>query len=424
MNIQLKKLTVSLFFITLLVCGYRVAAAADQAPNPELQMDDTNQAQPDGVSPEVESAQQESNPTQEYSRAKVIDIVDTQEQTALGTTQFYQKLKVKFTSGKEKGKETEIEFKDVADKFTNRKLQKGDTVVVVKVQDGEQVDYQVIDQYRIPSVIILLVVLLILAFLIARIKGLLTFVGFAVVLFMVLKVLLPQVLAGHPALLIALGVALVAAVVMHYASRGFSRHASLAVLSTIVTTIIVGLITYGLLAASKIFGVPSEESVYAQTFFEGVINLKGLMLSGIMLTIVGVISYVSYAQTKTVINRLADLAEKNFKTIFMTGLKNGADRTAALLAILFLFYLGINVSLFLLFSVGTNQPAWILLNSEYVIGEIIYMSMGILALLLTVPIATAIAAFVYGRPVKVAAPSGATAENTPDTSTPPVNTNS
>ncbi len=407
MNIQYKKLILSLVLTSIMILGSRTALAQEQAPSPQAT---EGQQTPDmeGFEPEVEAAQDESAPTQEYSRAEIVDILDSQEQSALGTTQFFQKLKVKFLSGAEKGKEAEIEYRDVADKFSNRKLQKGATVVVVKVQDGDQTEYQVIDQYRIPAVVILLVVLLILALLIARVKGVLTVVGFALVVALVLKFLLPQILAGHSAMLFALLAALIASAVMLYASRGFSKQVTLSFISTAVTVVITGLLTYAVMAMAKIFGVPTEESVYAQSFFEGAINLKGLTFSGILLTLVGMISYASYTQTKTVLNRLGELSELNFKNLFMTGLKHGADRSAALLAVLFLFYLGVSISLFLLFSVGTSQPAWILINSEFVIGQIVYMVMGGIALLLAVPIASAVAAYYYGHPAKETPPVVAT----------------
>lgn len=49
--------------------------------------------------------------------------------------------------------------------------------------------------------------------------------------------------------------------------------------------------------------------------------------------------------------------------------------------------------MFLLFSLGQDQPLWVTLNSEFIAEEVIRTLVGSVALILAVPITTALAAY-------------------------------
>lgn len=359
--------------------------AADQAMPSEEGM----------VLPEFDQ-QETAVPQQEYSRARVTEVVSDDEQTLLGTTQFTQKLKVKFTSGSEKDKEQEIEYKDVVDGSSNRKLKVGDTVVVAKVTVGENVQYDIIDRYRTPQVAIMVALFVVLVLLLVRLRGVFVIAGLGVVILALWKLLVPQLLANHNPLFITVAVAVVLAVVITYLSHGISKRSSLALSSAVITLIIAGALTTLFVWLTKLFGLASEETVYIQNFYEGVINLKGLLLSGIILATLGVIVDIASSQTKF-IQETAATEENTSKHLYRAGMKHGRERITSLINTLFLVYAGLSLPLFLLFSVKGSQPSWILFNSEFITEEIVRTIVGSISLLLALPIATCIASYYYGK---------------------------
>ena len=50
-----------------------------------------------------------------------------------------------------------------------------------------------------------------------------------------------------------------------------------------------------------------------------------------------------------------------------------------------------------LFSIQSNQPLWLTLNSNFIAEELVRTLVGSLALMLAVPITTALAAYWYSR---------------------------
>ena len=75
----------------------------------------------------------------------------------------------------------------------------------------------------------------------------------------------------------------------------------------------------------------------------------------------------------------------------------GREHITSLVNTLVLAYAGASLPLFLLFYLN-RQPLWVVLNSEYLIEEIIRSLVGSLALILAVPISTFIAAKYYKKP--------------------------
>jgi uncharacterized membrane protein len=70
----------------------------------------------------------------------------------------------------------------------------------------------------------------------------------------------------------------------------------------------------------------------------------------------------------------------------------GQEHIAALINTLVLAYAGASLPLFLLFALDRGQPLWVTINSEFVAEEIVRALVGSLALILAVPITTALAA--------------------------------
>lgn len=118
------------------------------------------------------------------------------------------------------------------------------------------------------------------------------------------------------------------------------------------------------------------------------INLKGLLLGGIVIGALGVLDDITTGQT-AVINELISANKKLNKTeLFKRGLVVGREHIASLVNTLFLAYASVSLPLLLLFSQSSDTPLWVAVNSEFIAEEIVRTLVGSSTLILAVPIST------------------------------------
>jgi uncharacterized membrane protein len=149
-------------------------------------------------------------------------------------------------------------------------------------------------------------------------------------------------------------------------------------------------------AVTSLSGAGTEEAVYLQLSYLPELNLAGLLLGGIIIGTLGVLDDVTTAQVAAVeeislANRSLSVAE-----LYKRGLSVGREHIAALVNTLVLAYAGAAFPLFLLFALPDHPPLWVILNGENIIEEVVRALVGGSSLMLAVPIATALAAAVFG----------------------------
>ena len=122
------------------------------------------------------------------------------------------------------------------------------------------------------------------------------------------------------------------------------------------------------------------------------VSVKGLMLCGFIIGALGVLNDVAISQAST-INELADLdPQASPARLFLGAMKVGRDHIASMVYTLVLTYTGASLPLLLLLSVS-ERPLVQILTSDVVATEMLRSGIGALALTLTVPITTVIAAY-------------------------------
>ena len=352
------------------------------------------------VSPDIEQADEVANfrPTQDYFLAKVTAITKEESRDFAGQKQQVQSVRARFTSGKDKGKEVVL-----ADHIVLRKEQKvsvGETVVVIKQQGYEQELFYIADKYRLYPFIFILGLFLVLGVVFARSKGIMAVAGLLLSLLILVKFVVPQILAGNNPVLIGLIGAVVIAVLSLYVAHGFNRRITIALGATLITLVLASLLAWLFVSLAKLSGLGSEEAAFLQLSPAGDLNLKGLLLAGIIIGVLGVLDDVTTSQVATVDEIRRANPSLSFHELYSRGLSVGREHIASLINTLVLAYAGASFPLFLLFSLNTQQPLWAVLNSEFVAEEVVRTLVGSTALILAVPIATFLAAhFLSGSPV-------------------------
>lgn len=122
------------------------------------------------------------------------------------------------------------------------------------------------------------------------------------------------------------------------------------------------------------------------------IQIRGLLLGGIIIGTLGVLDDLSISQSAAIQElRRADpgLAWRAF---FRRGMNIGRDHIAATVNTLVLAYVGASLPLLLLFLLS-DQPVVHLISRELVAEEIVRTLVGSLGLITAVPLSTALAAW-------------------------------
>ena len=343
-------------------------------------------AVPETVEPEL------TTPEQFYT-AEVLDVYKKDVEVGPEVTQNIEVAKLKILNGPEKGKEVEAESITSAETSNFPKIEKGETVVLGKIIQPDGEFYYVADKYRLPPLIYILVGFFLFAVAFGRLKGFTSMLGLAFSILVLSNFIIPNLLAGQNTLLIILTGSFVIALVSIYLAHGISRRTTIALISTFITLgLAAGLATL-LVMAGKLFGLGTEEAFYLQALQGTQINLKGLLLGGIIIGTLGVLDDVTTSQVAAVAEIKRADPSLTHKELYKRGLKVGHEHIAALINTLALAYAGASLPLFLLFSLNKTQPLWVIINSEFVAEEIVRTLVGSIALILAVPIATSLAAY-------------------------------
>jgi uncharacterized membrane protein len=330
-------------------------------------------------------------PTEEFMRAKVTRIIDEREDVSFGIRRTAQHVVLRITSGDEKGKDVTMENGILGDR-ADMTLTAGETVIVKRVAYDGKSTYLITEKYRLPAILSLMVFFLVLTVLLGGIMGLRSIVGLFFSILVLALYVVPQIAAGSNPLVVSLVGSFVIACIALYLAHGFNRRTSVALLSTLVTLSIAVVLAVVFVHVGKLFGMGSEESMFLQTGVSAGINLRGLLLGGIIIGCLGVLDDITTAQTAAVDEIRKANPSLGQRELMQAGLSVGGEHIASLINTLALAYAGASLPLLLLFQTNETYPLWITFNSEFIAEEIVRTLVGSSTLLFAVPISTFFAA--------------------------------
>lgn len=328
-----------------------------------------------------------------FFTATVLSTEDRPEQERGGETSVTQSVRLRLTSGKEAGKEVDVE-NTVLNGREDMRLEAGDAVAVDRqTKTDGTVDYVLAGRYRLPAMLWLTLVFVALCVLVGGLTGLTSLAGLAVSVAILVLFVVPRILAGGDPLAVCLIGTFGIACTSLYLAHGFNKRTSVALLSTAVTLAFSGAIAVLSVSASRLFGMGSEESLFLQSgLFQGV-DLRGLLLGGIIIGCLGVLDDVTTAQTAAIDEISKANPALTATQLRAAGKSVGKEHIASLINTLALAYAGASLPMLLLLNAQDAYPLWMTVNSELFAEEIIRTLVGSAALLIAVPVSTWSAAF-------------------------------
>lgn len=326
----------------------------------------------------------------EFFRAEVLDIDIVESES--GVTGPLLRVQASIISDERRGETIQVEDIIVGAGVSEGDIEDGDTIIVVRSAgaEGEAV-YYFADHFRLPAIIMILGLFIIVAIVFAKKQAVFALGGLGVSILVLMQFMLPQIAEGRSPLMIGIITAAVISVVTLYMAHGYNTRTHLALSGILATLLIAVLLSVVFVYLAQLVGYGSEEVYYLQLRFSDTVDFRGLLLAGIIIGTLGVLDDVATALVATVAEISSANPELPASELYKRGLNVGREHIASLINTLVLAYAGTALPLLLLFTVDT-QPLWVKLNGQLLSEEIVRTIVGSIALILAVPITTAIAA--------------------------------
>jgi uncharacterized membrane protein len=274
------------------------------------------------------------------------------------------------------------------------RLAAGDDIVLAYTggNPSEAESYQIQDFQRGGSMLWLVALFAAAVLLLGRWRGLasLLALGFS---FLVLAVyLFPAILTGASPVVVGV---LAASVIMFgvlYLTHGVSAQTSAAVLGTVVSLALIGVLGSAFTAATQLTGLDDDTAKLIGVLGHG-IDARGLLLAGIVIGALGVLDDVTVTQTSSVWELRRANPELGARALYTSALRIGRDHISAAVNTLALAYTGAALPVLLIFSLS-GQDFGTLVSTQDIAQEVVRALVGSIGLVAAVPITTAIAALV------------------------------
>ncbi len=334
----------------------------------------------------------------ESAIVKVMDVVEEKEMDFEGIKQPYQLLEAVVIKGENTGETIYITNGEYL-AANVRSYQVGDKLVVgLEKMEGEADYYYIVDFVRTDALAKLVVIFVVVTLVVAKWRGFWSMVAMVLSFGIIFKFILPNILGGANPIIVAVGGALAIVPVTFYMSHGLNKKTTVAVVATIITLIITGILAVVFVEMSKLTGLAAEEAGFVVSEMGDKINLKSLLLAGIIVGVLGVLDDVTVSQAG-VVEKLSQAGEIDKYEVYKKAMEVGRDHIASMVNTLILVYAGASLPLLLLF-VNNPHPFDEIINYEVVADEIVRTMVGSIGLVLAVPIATALAVFWFEEEVK------------------------
>lgn len=327
-------------------------------------------------------------------RARVTEILEAGPIDLGGTIQTYQRARIEVLEGDYTGLLMEIDYGKFRILPQGQILRPGDDIFVLigKRPDGV-VEAFFVDFVREKALLGLLAIFVTAIVLMGRWKGVRSLLSLAFSLFMIIAYIIPHILSGEDPLRVSLIGSSILLGISLYLTYGWTWKTHASVLSMVLVLVITGTLAVLFVQVARLSGSGSEESLFLTQMSDVNINLRGLLLGGIIIGALGVLDDLVTTQSSAVFELYHTDPRLGFRALFEKAMRIGQDHVAATVNTLVLAYAGASLPLLLLFTLGSGNYLYFI-NVEFVTEEIVRTLVGSLGLVAAVPLTTGIAALI------------------------------
>jgi len=348
----------------------------------------------------------------ETRRARVVEIIEEGEIDLGGTLQKYQLARVELLEGEYGGIVMEMDYGRRQVLSSPIYLEPGDSILVTigARPDGILTVYFV-DFVRATPLIWLAAIFALAILLISRWKGFRSLLSMTFSLTVIIGYIIPRILSGEDPLRVSIIGSIILLGVTLYLTYGWTLKTHAAVVSMVLVLLFTGSLAAIFVTFTRLTGSGDENALFLLQMLNTQINLRGLLLGGMIIGALGVLDDLVTTQASAVFELHHANPSLGFGALFRSAMRIGQDHVAATVNTLVLAYAGASLPMLLMFTLGQGELGY-LVNFEFVAEEIVRTLVGSLGLVSAVPLSTAIASLFalrvdsLGRWEQVLGPAG------------------
>lgn len=338
--------------------------------------------------------------TADTVKAQILYIMEQGTVTLGEVTQPYQIVKVRILEGEYKGAEFSVDYGKRSLLADAHGLATGEKILVSVSQmvDGN-VNVYFVDYVRTNSLLILGFLFVFVCICVSGWKGIRSLLGIGLSVLVIVYFIVPQILDGKNPILVSLIGSFFFLTVTQYLVFGWTLKTHITLCGILFSILITGILAVYFVDFARLNGLGDENAMYLLQQ-SNQMNIKNLLIAGIIIGSLGVLDDLVVGQTSTVIEIYRADPGLSLIERFKRSMNVGRDHVAATVNTLVLAYLGASLSLFLIFS-QSNMAFTTLVNINYFAEEIVRALVGTIGLFTTVPITTFIACWVLDKPARL-----------------------
>ncbi|MGQ4329999.1 YibE/F family protein [Streptomyces hayashii] len=308
------------------------------------------------------------------------------QQQAKGTC---KRATIRVDTGDDKGRT----FTEIIQPDQTRQLDQGEKVVVAYEPSApKDLQYSVTDVNRRIPMSVLAGIFAVAVVVVGRLRGVMALVALAISFLVLNFFVLPAILQGSNPLVVAVVGSSAIMLIALYLCHGLSARTSVAVLGTLVSLLLIGILGSVFIDWAALTGNTDDNTGLIHGLYPS-IDMSGLLLAGIIIGSLGVLDDVTVTQTSAVWELHEANPSMGRRGLYRAGIRIGRDHIASVVNTLVLAYAGAALPLLLLFSIAQSSVGAVA-NSELVAEEIVRTLVGSIGLVASVPVTTLLAALV------------------------------
>jgi uncharacterized membrane protein len=267
-------------------------------------------------------------------------------------------------------------------------LKSGELVYVAEVQGPGGQSYRYVVGYaRWVRLLWLSMVFVAIVLLVAGKRAPRSLLGLVISFAIIFAFLVPRLAQGRDPLTMALAAACMTLPLSYYVVHGFSGKTTVALLGSAIGLGLTAAISVVFTAAARLTGYASEEAAFLQGMSDQRVDILGILLAGMVVSVLGVLDDATVAQA-SVVDQLWQLDPSlHWRELYRRAMHVGQDHIASVVNTLALVYAGSALPLLLLLGDQSLSPLYAL-SHEVVAEELVRMLVTSSGLVLSVPITT------------------------------------
>lgn len=300
-------------------------------------------------------------------------------------------VKATIVDGHNKGSEVSVTVKNEG---MNHVPNVGEIILVIEYPEANNDLVAYVDAWRLPVLIVLLVIFIASTVLIGGRQGAMSVLGLLLSILVVGWFIVPMIMKGYNALVISLLGAYIIAATSVLISHGWRVRTfiSIGCIVGIVTSI--AILAWFVTALASLTGIADDAAFYLSIDHIN-LDMRGVLIGGIIIASLSVLDDVVTTQVAVTEELYNVNPHQSPKKLYSAASSVGREHIASLVNTLALAYVGASLPMVIILSMQNNTSTALAFNGEYIATEIVRTLVASLGLIFSVPISTLVATKYY-----------------------------